>query len=626
MTAETVLLRVKRRGEQWMERPGVRESVRFTFFFGGALVLSGLELWGRMQPVAMGFAAACTGWRAFAAAAGGALGYVLFWGREGLQGVLWALGGLLLAVAVPLMHTGPGSRFRLALGCVCLVFGTGLGFGLAGASEGALLFLRAALAGGSLLLWESALGGKDSLSRWLGWGVGVMALAGMNVWLGCLAAGFAAAAAPLPAALAVALGAELGAGAVLNLTAGAALAFYLQRLLPRGTWRGFAAPGLALGILMLIRRDWEPGVLLTVILGACAGALVPWRLTAAPRRGSVGAAQVRLEQMAGIFTRFQRQLLEFMPPPADVPALTQKLKQYACGSCSARTGCLEQNRLNQELLTGEGDFRCRKEALANGELRRSREQLRQIRSARAKQEEYRMALVQQYGFLSDALRDLSDHLPDRRRDKLPRCRVQVSARSRGKELADGDRVSAFPGTGCRYYVLLCDGMGTGLGAAEESRQASELIRDMLTAGMTPGAVLGSINSQLTLMERGGAVTVDLAELRLDTGRVWLYKWGAGPSWLLRRRRQLRVGSSGPPPGLGVGAGRETVNRVVLFPGDTLVMLSDGVEGPEGKAWALGAKDMDPGALASRILAEGSHPEDDATAVVIRLLPHAPPEG
>ena len=453
-----------------------------------------------------------------------------------------------------------------------------------------------------------------------------MALAGMNVWLGCLAAGFAAAAAPLPAALAVALGAELGAGAVLNLTAGAALAFYLQRLLPRGTWRGFATPGLALGILMLIRRDWEPGVLLTVTLGACAGALVPWRLTAAPRRGSVGAAQVRLEQMAGIFTRFQRQLLEFMPPPADVPALTQKLKQYACGSCSARAGCLEQNRLNQELLTGEGDFRCRKEALANGELRRSREQLRQIRSARAKQEEYRMALVQQYGFLSDALRDLSDHLPDRRRDKLPRCRVQVSARSRGKELADGDRVSAFPGTGCRYYVLLCDGMGTGLGAAEESRQASELIKDMLTAGMTPGAVLGSINSQLTLMERGGAVTVDLAELRLDTGRVWLYKWGAGPSWLLRRRRQLRVGSSGPPPGLGVGAGRETVNRVVLFPGDTLVMLSDGVEGPEGKSWALGAKDMDPGALASRILAEGSHPEDDATAVVIRLLPHAPPEG
>ena len=237
-----------------------------------------------------------------------------------------------------------------------------------------------------------------------------------------------------------------------------------------------------------------------------------------------------------------------------------------------------------------------------------------------------MALVQQYGFLSDALRDLSDHLPDRRRDKLPRCRVQVSARSRGKELADGDRVSAFPGTGCRYYVLLCDGMGTGLGAAEESRQASELIKDMLTAGMTPGAVLGSINSQLTLMERGGAVTVDLAELRLDTGRVWLYKWGAGPSWLLRRRRQLRVGSSGPPPGLVVGAGRETVNRVVLFPGDTLVMLSDGVEGPEGKAWALGAKDMDPGALASRILAEGSHPEDDATAVVIHLLPHAPPEG
>ena len=237
-----------------------------------------------------------------------------------------------------------------------------------------------------------------------------------------------------------------------------------------------------------------------------------------------------------------------------------------------------------------------------------------------------MALVQQYGFLSDALRDLSDHLPDRSRDKLPRCRVQVSARSRGKELADGDRVSAFPGTGCRYYVLLCDGMGTGLGAAEESRQASELIKDMLTAGMTPGAVLGSINSQLTLMERGGAVTVDLAELRLDTGRVWLYKWGAGPSWILRRKRLIQVGSSGPPPGLGVTVGRESVSRASLGLGDSLVMLSDGVDTGNAKSWPAMARNADPGTLAAQILSCAGNQGDDATAVVIRLQPHAPPEG
>ena len=625
MTAETVLLRVKRRGERWLEHPGVRGSARFAGYFAGGLLLSGWKPWETMQSAALGFAAACTGWRCVAAALGGGVGYVLFWGREGFQGAFWMLGAVALALTVSMTGAGERRRFRLAVGCMCLVCATGLFHGLEDARDTGVLVLRTALAGGSVLLSGAALSGADTLSRWLGWGVGVMSLACRNPWLGCLAAGFATAAAPLPAALAVALGADLGGKPVLSLTAAAALSFYLQRLLPRGRWRSFAAPGLACGVLMLLSRDYEPAALLTVSLGAWMGALMPWHFTAVPRRGSVGAAQVRLEQMAGILTRFQRQLLEFVSPPADIPALVQKLKQYACGTCSSRAGCVEQNRLTEELLTGEESFQCRKSTLANGELRHCREQLRQLRAARAKQEEYRLALVQQYGFLSDALRDLSDGLPDRRREKAARCRVRVSARSRGKELADGDRVSAFPGVGCRYYVLLCDGMGTGLGAAEESRQASELIRGMLTAGMAPSAVLGSINSQLTLLGRGGAVTVDLAELRLDTGRVWLYKWGAGPSWLLRRRRMTRIGGSGPPPGLGMGAGRESVIRVSLFPGDTLVMLSDGVEGLDTKAWAVDARDMEPGELAARILADTPGREDDATAVVIRLLPHAPPE-
>ena len=625
MMAETVLLRVKRRGEQWLERPGIRGAAGFACFFGGGMLLSGLRVWGAMQPVAMGLAAACTGWKCCAAAVGSALGYVLFWGAEGFQGGIWALGALLLALTLPLLDPGGRARFRLAAGCMCVVAGTGLAFGLTGPERSGMLFLRVALAGGSVLVAESAISGRDKLSRWLGWGAGAAALAQQNAWLGWLAAGFALAAAPLPAALAAALGSELGAEASVSLTAAAGVSFYLQRLLPRGDWRRFASPGLACAALMLVQREWEPGVLLCVGLGGCAGAMMPWRITAVPRHSSVGAAQVRLEQTARVLNRFQRQLLEYSLPPLDVTALTQKLKIYACGSCSARAGCVEQKRMDEKLLTGEESFECRKSGLAAGELRRSREQLRRIRAARAKQEEYRMALVQQYGFLSDALQDLSDHLPDGTRREIPRYRVQVSARSRGKEIADGDRVSAFPGVGCRYYVLLCDGMGTGLGASEESRQASELIVSMLTAGMAPGAALGSVNSQLTLMDRGGAVAVDLAELRLDTGRVWLYKWGAGPSWLLRRRRGIQVGASGPPPGLGIGVGRESVNRVVMFPGDSLVMLSDGVDTGNVKTWATLARSADPGSLAAQILASSANRGDDATAVVIRLQPHAPPD-
>ena len=622
MMAETVLLRVKRRGEQWLERP----IVQCAACFGGGLLLSSLRLWDRMQPVAMGFTAASTGWRCCAAALGSGLGYLLFWGEEGFQGAIWALGALLLALALPLLDGGRQARIRLAMGCMCLVAGTALAFGLAGAMEAELLFLRIALAGGTVLVAEPAINGRDRLSRWLGCGVGVMALAGLHAWLGWLAAGFASAAAPLPAALAAALGAEQGAGAEIPLTAAAALSFYLTRLLPQGDWRGLAAPPLACGLLMVLCRVWEPWLLVWVGLGAAAGAMVPWKITAVPRRSGIGAAQVRLEQTARVLGRFQRQLLEYVSPAPDIPGLAQQMKQNACGTCPARNGCLEQKRMNEDLLTGEGEFQCRKAIQAGSALHRSREQLRRIRASRAKQEEYRMALVQQYGFLADALQELSDHLPDRSVRGTPRYRVQVSARSKGREIADGDRVSAFPGVGCRYYVLLCDGMGTGLGAAEESRQASELMKQMLTAGMAPGAVLGSVNSQLTLMDRGGAVTVDLAELRLDTGRVWLYKWGAGPSWILRRKRLIQVGSSGPPPGLGVTVGRESVSRAALFPGDSLVMLSDGVDTGNASSWPSLARNTNPGELAAQILASAGNQGDDATAVVIRLLPHAPPEG
>ncbi len=619
MTAETVLLRVKRQGEQWLERPGVQWAA----CFGGGLLLSSLRLWSRMQPVAMGFTAASTGWRCCAAALGSGLGYLLFWGEEGYQGAAWALGALLLALILPLLDGGRRARLRLTLGCMCLVSGTGLAFGLAGVMGPELLFLRIALAGASVLVAESALAGGDRLSRWLGCGAVVCALAGLHTWLGWLAVGFACAAAPLPASLAAALGAELGARAEIPLTAATALSFYLARLLPQGDWRGLAAPPLACSILMGLCRMWNPWLLVWMGLGAAAGATVPWRMTAVPRRSRVGAAQVRLEQTARVLGRFQRQLLEFVSPALDIHGLAQQMKQNACGACPARGSCVEQKRLNEELLTGEEEFQCRKALQAGNALHRSREQLRRIRASRAKQEEYRMALVQQYGFLSDALQELSDHLPDRSSRGTPRYRVQVSARSRGREIADGDRASAFPGVGCRYYVLLCDGMGTGLGASEESRQASELIREMLTAGMSPGAVLGSVNSQLTLMDRGGAVTVDLAELRLDTGRVWLYKWGAGPSWLLRRKRVIQVGSSGPPPGLGITVGRESVSRAALFPGDNLVMLSDGVDTGNATVWPAMAKNADPGALADQILAAAGNQGDDATAVVIRLLPHAP---
>lgn len=578
---ESFLLRAKRGTEDWTAKktPALRKLETGALYFSGGFLLSGLRIWGQMQPVAIGLAMASSGWRSWVAAIGSAAGYGLFFGREGRLGMLWALGAAVLTLALHVTENA-NHPLGLAAASMCLVAGTGLAMQTWGGTEPGIFALRLVLAGVSAALARQILSQHDRLSRWCGGGILMMALSGFQPWLCRVAFGAAAAALPFPAAAMVGLGTDLGAAGSVSLGAVACLAFFLQRIFPRDSWRRMAAPGISCGILMMLMQVWDPALLAAVALGGAAGAWIPCRYTVVPRRSRVGAAQVRLEQTARVLNRFQRQLLDYAPP--DLPAVTEQL----------RSACPQQTRVG--------------------------EQVKRIKASRAKQEEYRMALVQQYGYLAHALHDLSDQLPQREQRPRGRFRVKVSARSRSRELADGDRVCAFPGIGCRYYVVLCDGMGTGQAASQESRQTSDLIRQMLTAGLTPETVLGSINSQLALTDRGGAVTVELVELRLDSGKAMLYRWGAGQSWLLRHRRCVELGASGPPPGLGVMAGRESVARAALGRGETLVVVSDGIRCEKANQWASFAENMEPGALAKQILEDGGNPGDDATAIVIRL--------
>jgi stage II sporulation protein E len=117
------------------------------------------------------------------------------------------------------------------------------------------------------------------------------------------------------------------------------------------------------------------------------------------------------------------------------------------------------------------------------------------------------------------------------------------------------------------------------------------------------------------------VTVDLAEIRLDTGNTTLYKWGAMPSYILSRLGTEKIGIAGPPPGLSVTEGRETVDRLSLRRGETLVMLSDGVGGEDAIGRAADWWREPPGEVAAAVLETvDGHSGDDATAAVVRLRP------
>ena len=622
-----------RRGRRFCQRltldPKLRSIGAVAAYTGGGFLLSAASLGNSPQPLALGLVLAFSGWRAVLLALGAMAGYPTFWGNAGLQGIVWSAAGGLLALMLgkqmasreqPLMLPAIGALFTAV---------TGLSFQiLLGDKTGVLLyFLRTGLAFASGVLFTQASRGRDAFTDWVVGGVAVLALAQVSLTryfgLGYMAAGVMAVASAFPAAALAGLGLDLAQITPLPMTAVLCLSYCIRIIPFDQRWKHYAAPGFACLGVMAACGIWDASPLPGLLVGGACGALLPPRPQILHRRGETGAAQVRLELGAEVMATIQQLLMEIQPPPVDQEAIVLLAKDRACGSCSLQKTCRGKDALNPGHLLSPLEADCRKQGRLLPELRRGQEQLRTLQADRQRQREYRLALQQQYQFLGTYLRNLSDCLPRRGEAVRIEFRVEAAARSRGKERANGDKCLAFAGPGCSYFVLLCDGMGTGLGAAQEGQSTAQLLQQMLLSGFPPEHSLRSINSLLALRDCAGAVTIDLAQIRLDTGHVSLYKWGASPSWLLQRGGAEKIGTATPPPGISLENQRETVEKLSLRRGEVLIMVSDGVDGEEVLRRSVLTPDAPPGELAAKILEIGcTEAEDDATAAVIKLRPNA----
>lgn len=623
---ETYLRRGRRTCQRLLLNPKIHTGGMILACGGSAFVLSAASLGNYAQPLAMGLILAMNGWQAAVMSLGAMLGYWVFWGMAGLQGLVWSAAGGLLALLL-VRHKPEEQPLIIPAIAAFLTALTGLLFQLVlrDAVPVAVYFLRIVIAAGAGLLFPEALRKRDAVTDWLVGGIAVLALAQASPFpylgLGYLAAGLLAVGSAFPAAVLGGLGLDLAQVTSIPMTAVLCLAGFVRMIPFERKWMRYLTPGTACLIVMAVCGIWDFTPLPGLVLGGALGIMLPPAVENPRRRGETGLAQVRLELGAEVLGVTQQLLLETAPPPIDAAAVLQKVRQRACGSCSARNSCPQQSALDVSLLQNPLDAQCRKSGRLIPELRRGQEQLKLLKADSARQKEYRSALVQQYQFLGDFLRSLADSLP--RRGQRPRAwfRAEATARSRSKETANGDRCQAFPGPECRYFVVLCDGMGTGLGAAQEGLSALSLLRQMLTAGFPAAHALRTVNSILALRGSAGAVTVDLAEIFLDTGHAILYKWGAAPSWLIRRGGAEKIGTATPPPGISVTEARETVEKLSLRRGEALVLLSDGVDGEGIPRRSDLTPDMPPGELAAKILEYGrGRQTDDATAAVIRLRP------
>ena len=601
-------------------------------WFGGGFLLAAASVERSFQPLALGLVCACRGgWRALAAALGGALGYLWFWGTGARQGVVWMLMGLV--VSLMLGDRGISQRQTLMLPACAAVVAAGGGvlflFRYGDETPVPIYLLRVGLALAATLIFRLWLERRGSWADWLAQGLVVLSLAQVTVLgvnLGQFAAGYLGAQGALASAVMAGLGLDLASARRVGMTGVMCLGFCLRLVPGRPQWLDAAAPALAYVPVMLLGGQFDLAPVPGLLLGGMARVLLPGlgKLEPRRRRGEAAVAQLRLEQMALALRHMEQSLLLTAPVQPDRAAVLDRARCAACDTCPERRGCrgrlenlservLEQPGLSEEDLP-KG---CKKTSRLLYELRRGQEQLRRMKGDRRRLESYQCAARDQYAFLADFLQSLAEELGSRKDYRPPRFTPEVALSTRSHREENGDKCIWFPGTGNDYYVLLCDGMGTGAGAARESQEAAELLKQMLRAGFPAEYALRSLNSLAVLRELGGCTTVDLVRLQLDTGRGTLYKWGAASSYLLKNGQLRKIGTAGPPPGLSQQA-RETVDRLSLGGGEVLILLSDGAGEDTLLRTTISAPEPSPGVLAAAIVEHGAQEGDDATVAVVQL--------
>ena len=204
----------------------------------------------------------------------------------------------------------------------------------------------------------------------------------------------------------------------------------------------------------------------------------------------------------------------------------------------------------------------------------------------------------------------------------------VAAQKKSGETVSGDAGTYFKRADGKLYVLLCDGMGSGPAANRESSLAVRLLEQFLQSGVQPRQALATLSSALALRgdDNGGFTTVDLLQLDLFTGEGELFKMGGAPTYIKKGGVVQRLSGTSLPAGLGEGESDGAALdqfALRLTPGDTVLMVSDGICGTGDDGWmkeslaqfdGVSPKDLARD-LITRSPQEGT---DDRTALVVRL--------
>ncbi len=637
-----------------VENPGLQMVLGCLVRFGLGVVLAGAGFGKTLMPLAVGMVAiGQSPLQSLSALLGSCLGYLYVWPFQ--QAVMAMATGVMVFATVCVM--GGSSRWAWFMPAISATFSAMVGVvflvqGQATVESVIQYVTQIAIAGGGTYCFQTA------YQRHRVWAI--------YASLGAVVAGccgfFLLEDIPLGQLVAYTLVAG-GLGVPGNLSLAVVLALTLQSF--SGGHSGYLLL-LATAVSPLAEQVPRPLTLLAFVTLVTAGALcfataeLTLALVAAvagclaltlPRKWyySLGSGQgqlameSRLTQMAGVLEQMGETIGREVeaPPPAGAADIFEKTSKEVCENCVLWSKCWRQRsgstyqalcqvaRPMMErgaLLEGDfpGDFleNC---CAVSDFLTSVNDQLDQAAGRRQvyhRLAESRAVLGQQYEFLSKYFQEIAHESV-----KVPggkanfQVQVAVAMDSGQDREISGDKGATFTDDDGKYYVLLCDGMGTGTDAAQEAELAVTTITGLLQGGLGPEKTLEILNGIYILRGTGTFSTVDLLAVDLVDGQATLYKWGGAPSYW-KGEETKRIGTATPPPGLGVGESHKAQTiGLSLSRGETLILLTDGADHPKLGRQLEDWKSSSPEELVKSALAVGAANDgDDKTVVAVQLRP------
>lgn len=388
--------------------------------------------------------------------------------------------------------------------------------------------------------------------------------------------------------------------------------------------------------VMICFDQWRVGIFTANILGAAVGlalqSYAPLGLFSRVREG----ANARLEQAARVLETLKQQLPEevFSSSNSEAEEVYDAAAERVCRCCPRFHRCWEHYAAQTYEALSAAAHRIIERGLAEAEdfPLRFREQcchiegfviaLNQELEGMLYRRRYRMQLRESRQVVAQELSCIAAYLRAAQNEQAPlrECLFlpQVGICALAKDGISGDRGAYFSGTNGDFYVLLCDGMGTGDAAAVSSGQTVRLLQSLLRSGLAPTSALQMLNAAEILRGTGCYTTVDLLHIDLQKATARLYKWGGAASFLREDEEIRRFSAPDVPPGFGVE--QKAQEYAISFQHEQMLVLStDGADAELIESTLASYHGHSARELATLLIA-AAQGDDDMTAVTVCLRP------